>query len=538
MVVGNSVYAFMVTSFPKVVYLEDGTINGEESYITVTQIDNSAQNKWFVNNKQYTFKSLYSGVNNANRYCYPATCETLQTDVIPQATVNGPETVYENGGFVGTVTSNYRIYQVVAELCDSNKETVETLTVYPTNLDKDNQIARSYDLSDLNFKSLEIGKTYTLKLSAFVANELKEVGTYSFTAEEPSANTTTFVAAPAPAATEIEDLRDFVVKQIKEMANVPWTAPVAFGKFEAGETYYGLPWVNNVDASLAEFKASLVDGVYQGGTDVNSILGVDLISAITSVYGLIDPKFTFTVSADMLTALKNETGLKKVGNYNANETDNEENDAQTLFKAYAELKPGDILVGKAIWGFTVTDDTVTEYNEDGSINGDKSFVYVTRPDNSSQNKWFVDQQYSFQQLYDGIINKPERRLYPATFQALWNADQSTEGMDVLEAAELSLSTTEEDLVKNNGLTATLTSNYRIYQVVAEVRDEEGNICKTVTVYPLNVLPSAPSTMVSKSYDLSQLDLGIEGLDPGVYTVTLSAHVANELEIVGTYTFTK
>lgn len=180
-VVGNSVYAFMVTSFPKVVYLEDGTINGEESYITVTQIDNSAQNKWFVNNKQYTFKSLYSGVINESRYCYPATCETLQTGIIPQATVNGPETVYENGGFVGTVTSNYRIYQVKAELCGSNGETVETLTVYPTNLDENSQVARSYDLSELEFTTLTIGESYTLKLSVFVANGWKEVGTYTFT---------------------------------------------------------------------------------------------------------------------------------------------------------------------------------------------------------------------------------------------------------------------------------------------------------------------------------------------------------------------
>lgn len=545
-VIAPSTYIFAVTAAPTVVYLDDGSIDGENSYIYVTYPDNMGQNKWYVNTEM-SFQGLYTGHVNGysgtGRYLYPVTTKALAENKIETVTWTlSDQDVAAQNGLSGTLKSNFRIYEARTELVDDSNQ-VLMKSVYTPSSDKTTNTSEIelYHLNaGLNFHTLTDGRTYTLKLYAYAAAELRLVESFTFQYNSASASTT-YTPADAPEPNEISDLRAYVVEQFRAMATIAWTPSEAFGKYEVGKTYYGLPWVNHYDASLMEFEASLVDGVYTGGTTSTTILGVDLISCITGVYGLVEPAFSFVEAKSMLSALREgNQGLVPVGNYDPNKTA-AENGEQTMYEAYALLQPGDVVVANSTFALMITGTTKVVRNEDGTINGDESEIYATQPDNSNQNGWY-DRICTFNELYTGLKTssgtRPERFCYPATIPSLVTADAQGEEKDKLEAATLTLTGAENvNLLRDGKLTGTLTSNYRIYKIVAELVGEDGVAFQTICVYPQNVTTN-DGPMLSKSYDLSQLNLDIASLEQGTYTLTLSAHVATELELVGTYRFTK
>ena len=102
--------------------------------------------------------------------------------------------------------------------------------------------------------------------------------------------------------------------------------------------------------------------------------------------------------------------------------------------------------------------------------------------------------------------------------------------------------TAETILANNGLTGTLTSNYRIIQVEVVITDTTGTVAAQTVVYPLNTVKLGVGNyqMVSKSFDLTQLNgqLNIAALDAGRYTLKLRAKVNGKVKEVLSVTFVK
>ena len=178
-------------------------------------------------------------------------------------------------------------------------------------------------------------------------------------------------------------------------------------------------------------------------------------------------------------------GLKRVGDYTYDDTLDQftasfgtkdvmlENDQQTLFKSYAQLKPGDGMVWYIGSGHVVmcSSQAHVEYLPDGTIDGEKSFVTIIDQgmgwkDGTSQAgdaykyKTGVDVKKTFFKLESG-------GFLPFTFDEFL-------GQDPIEKTEISFSHQGDTITKEQLFSAKVTANYSISDIYATVFDDKGN----------------------------------------------------------------
>ena len=178
-------------------------------------------------------------------------------------------------------------------------------------------------------------------------------------------------------------------------------------------------------------------------------------------------------------------GLLRVGNYTYDNSLQEftdsygtkdvmmENDQQTLFQAYAQLKPGDGMVWYIGSGHVVMCSSAAhvQYLADGTIDGENSYITIidqgmgwkdgtSQAGDAYQYKTGVDVKKTFFKLESG-------GFLPFTFKEFT-------GEDPIEKTEVSFSHQGDTITKQQLFSAKVTSNYSISDIYAIVRDAKGN----------------------------------------------------------------
>ena len=354
--------------------------------------------------------------------------------------------------------------------------------------------------------------------------------------------------AASEAATEAEpggramnELRSKAVAYMKEMSSVIWIPEKDFkveNEFIAGQRYKGLPYTNVVDSSLEEFLSKLEKGIYVGETTPSLATGVDCSSSMLAAWNTVITDCKAVWSRDLVPGMG--YGSIQVGEYKLPDTPSDTaaiiklNDRQTMYRAYAQVIPADLMMRYASAGHCrlVSQYPKLSYLPDGSIDGDNSFVIVTEitatlaeTPEGYLTTWRVDEPYSFTYLYDSLY-------VPLT----------TAELDAGEAKEVTTVFTDSfdgvDLAEK-GLPGRLTCNYRMFEVVAEVKDAAGKTVRQVADYPVNN-PDNTLVMFSKIYKLRELNEGLDlkTLPAGQYTLTLSILAAGSLREIRTVSFTR
>lgn len=345
-------------------------------------------------------------------------------------------------------------------------------------------------------------------------------------------------------------LRQKAVDYMTAMSQISWTPKTDIDLtsvrsnyiLTAGTAYRGLPYVNEIDGSLEEFSHYVEDGVYVGPVEGLTCIGVDCTSSVLAAWSQVCTSFNCTWTRAMLPTYAPDNGILLVGDYvipdGAQNTNLvfEANTEQEMYAAYAQLKPADVVVNYTSSGHArmVVTEPVIQYKSDGSISG-LSYLHTTEIVSPRTNHgdyetcWLVEQKYYFSDL--------ARECYIPLTCAEFVAGEA-------EAPTVSVSETNtaEMLLANNGLTGTLTSNYRIIQVEAVITDTSGAVAAQAIAYPLNTVKLGVGNyqMVSKSFDLTQLNaqLNMAGLVAGGYTLKLQAKVNGEVQDVLSVSFAK
>jgi len=349
---------------------------------------------------------------------------------------------------------------------------------------------------------------------------------------------------------EIAALRQKAVEYMTAMSQMLWTPKADIDLtsvrsnyiLTAGTAYRGLPYVNEIDGSLEEFSHYVEDGVYSGPVEGLTCIGVDCTSSVLVAWSQVCTSFNCTWTRAMLPTYAPNNGIVRVGDYvipdGAQNTNLvfETNTEQEMYAAYAQLKPADAVVNYTTRGHArmVVTEPVLQYKSDGSISG-LSYLHTTEIVSPRTNHgdyetcWRVEQKYYFSDL--------SRECYiPLTCAEFVTGEAETPTLSVSE------NNTAETILANNGLTGTLTSNYRMIQVEIVITDTTGTVAAQTVVYPLNTVKLGVGNyqMVSKSFDLTQLNgqLNIAALDAGRYTLKLRAKVNGKVKEVLSVTFVK
>lgn len=322
-----------------------------------------------------------------------------------------------------------------------------------------------------------------------------------------------------------ENARKYVVKYIRDMAMTPWTPYETFGlygkyqswsynlTYEKGNKYYGPPFLTDSRGTMQEFQNSIENGVYVGPTDSDCI-GSACYDAVYVTLIQVCPSITFKSTADMLPG--NNTGLLAVGDWDTSVSKYDTKDiinAHTITemsKSYAKLTPGDVVLKHLVSqdaGHTriVSGGPVIYYNNDGSINYNKSYITCIEQTNawdktvSHHSTWWVDHPYTFEELYKN------------NFVPLTPVDYTK---DVSRAA-----ITVDDLITADGfykarkLKGEISSNHYITEVRVTLTNSEGK-----TIYERAEYPNA------KKYDLNKMKYkpGLYEYEAGTYHCKIEA----------------
>ena len=191
----------------------------------------------------------------------------------------------------------------------------------------------------------------------------------------------------------------------------------------------------------------------------------------------------------------------KLINFGDQGTDNvcQDNGEQIMFQSYAAMQIADGLI--AVWeknGHTMMCSIapVVVKNEDGTINGEESYLCVTEQGGSwrdgvspsgipYQYEYSLDKKFTFRKLYDTAY-------IPYTFADLI-------GTDPIEETEVSFSHQGDTITESQLFSATVTSNYHLSDIYIYVYDKAGN-----EIYKHAVRVRVPSTMEMKIYKLGNV----------------------------------
>lgn len=198
-----------------------------------------------------------------------------------------------------------------------------------------------------------------------------------------------------------------------------------------------------------------------------------------------------------------------------------ENGEQTMYESYALLKAGDGIVYMTTAGHVVmiASDAVVVRNDDGTINGDESYVTVidqtsgwTTGTNAAGDTYNyeknVDAKWTFKTLLE--------RYIPFTY-AEWL------GTDPIEDTEIKVSHTGEAMTSSDLYKTKVTCNYGLSDIYAMVYDKAGNeVFKTVTrAGQAGIMELKYSKSAGDSYTWGSLE---ELAADGEYTIKLVVQV--------------
>lgn len=336
------------------------------------------------------------------------------------------------------------------------------------------------------------------------------------------------------------DLRQMVVQYMYDMAKLQWTASQTLNYsaqgspsliYEQGKTYLGMVYNNNA-TGLENFKRYLdASGTLVAESDSwNESPGNSCATSIEHAWQLVCASVEYQYSVDMLPYYE-ETGVLAVGDIDWSQYDGgnttisvlNKNDRETVYEAYALGLPGDAMVRYLNTGghaLMITKEPTIVRNDDGTINPEQSYVYLTDQNNllntlrEYPSSWKVDHPISFMAAYmDGYL--------PVT------AKELQEGKAPVPTFEMGTKVKAEDLAKGF-LKGSVKSNYCIHEVHAELLSN-GEVIASAADYPY-----------TRNYGFKNLrkDLGISDLAAGTYTLKIDVKVGLAEKTIVEVEFTK
>jgi len=340
---------------------------------------------------------------------------------------------------------------------------------------------------------------------------------------------------PSVSVKQTEELRKIVVDHMYALSAVEWTPKEDiyfedFHKqtFEAGKTYYGLPYTSASNGTLKQFESVLKDGVYIGPVDYETAVGTDCSSAVFGAWWQICSSTTIGAPRTKNALPNCGTGVLPVGDYKYDVPVKgtreiiEANSEQTIYESYAKLQLGDAVIRYTHSGHIrmVTGEVRTVLDSDNKIDPEKSYVITTEQGSSYgrdvNTTWSVDKKYTFKQLIDvGYI--------PITCRELVTGEVYSQTYEVT-------GTIDPEKSAGAGLVGRVKSNYQIFAVHTLVFDSDGN-----TVIDNYEFTNNNSYLFSSSKRLKNSVLNLKN---GEYTVSITINTAKGSFEVYRITFNK
>lgn len=323
---------------------------------------------------------------------------------------------------------------------------------------------------------------------------------------------------PAPQG----DCRQIVLDYMIKMSKVKWTPKQTFTirkkgersnvdlTYEKGKTYYGVSY-SGMKATLDQFEQFVEDGVFDNndvfyfdeivGNHCSSSISMALQQLISNggIGGTKPQKWypgIFKFPNDI------KIPFEHFGDDYTSFNIWDCNSKLKIFEGYSMLKPADILYyckkGAGHVRMVYSDANVV-YNENGTIDGEKSTVSVIEQTNAwdktvdINTTWFVDRKYTFEKLY-------ERHFMPITLDFYTNGDTPKDAYIILDESNT------PDSIKN-GLRGKITSTFPLNYAYATVRDENGSLVRSSLVNNFTNVYSLALADMNEAIDLASLKEG-------------------------------
>ncbi len=350
-----------------------------------------------------------------------------------------------------------------------------------------------------------------------------------------------------------EQLRQICVDFARLQLTYGWTVSeeVTYSNGRAEKTFYpdkvygGIPYISNSVGNIytAARYVNLVNGVIDvsDGPDVFKIFANQCSGSLFWAWARVCNSFHFAGTSDTL----DKTGCLPLGDYTYSDTLTDyreystvnicmDNGPETMYKAYAMLKPGDGIVNYTTAGHMcmVSKEPNIVYREDGvTIDPNRSTItYLDQMMGWNEQIQSNGIPYEIEGSLDCTISFAfmfNQGYLPFTIAELNKNDPVEKGEVKLDCADTSVSVS-----KLSG--CNLTSNYAISDITLTVKDKDG---KEAYSYTHNVYPAG----LDKCYDPTFLEdvVNSEALAPytnGKYTVEISARIGTGEKLVA-YTAT-
>lgn len=340
-----------------------------------------------------------------------------------------------------------------------------------------------------------------------------------------------------------EQLRQIAVDYMCRMARVKWTCKdridYSFNNellvYEPGQTYVGMIY-NNCRNGLENFCEALNENGVYSLEDIgwDTAPGNSCATSIKHAWQLISPDVDYTYSIDMMPYYK-ETTILPVGDINwdlydgKNTTESivKNTDKNVLMEAYAMALPGEGFERYLDTGghaLMVTMDPIVVRNEDGTINPEESYVFLTDQNNRINNfrdypsSWKLDFKTSFEKCYTcGWL--------PVTIKQL------REGGAEVPDYELTGVPTTQSLEAGVGLKGSVKCNYCVVTLCAQIHKDcaHGDVVQEAQIHPYKK---------EVSLELLSDKLDWNALGEGDYHLTLNVTVGLESRILFDVAFKK
>lgn len=373
--------------------------------------------------------------------------------------------------------------------------------------------------------------------------------------------------------------RQIVVDEMRAMMTVLWTPTENFSyskknasngveadkksnpadviNFYAGQIYQGIPYTHGSGSlySFISFAESENKGVYtlEGLTDQHMTgkcsssvnrrtrIGNDCADSVFWAWARVSNSINFNGT----TAMTELYGCLKVGDYEfagANYRDIvttgvcKDNGEDKMYACYAQMQGGDAVVQMRENGghAAMVTGVHIEYNEDGSINGQKSYASIIEQSSS----WEGEYSTYYNEAIGAQVCLLEEVDEPWTFQWMFDVGYlpvtCKELVDPSPRAEVTVTDYTDAPTADNMFKGVVKASYRISSVTVTITDKKGNTVQKATcfgkeeeMYSMNLYRF--TDMVEKEVMQGSIDLN--ALEKGTYRVIFACRVSTGDNIV-------
>ena len=520
-------HVIMCTILPEVVRNEDGTINGDKSFLHITEQAQTWQNHMNEDGFVYQMKPSVDDKRTFNQLFasgyLPFTFAEFQgthpiEDTVVKLSIEG-EKITARELFKAHITSNYGIYDAYITISDDEGKEIYRHAVRCLRSGcKDLRLTRyAEDPSDHNNVEFwgEYPKpgTYNVKIDVQMATgerpcvyegklEIEEaVVTDPLTWDKINAFPIKYKGMP------VAERRKLVADFFRFQKSVNWTPDDDYeytknphgapDKMYRGQVYRGFPYVTVGSGNVYRMMDYIDERGYIDIKNAGSIarkFGNQCAAGVFGGWGRLvnSPNYSFTVSMTVA------NGFYRVGPYTYDDTQPrfggdypttynicEKNGEAVMFQSYAQMEQGDVLVNYSTAGHIIMCTIAPEvvYNEDGSVNGKESFMHIT----DQAQTWLPGfEENGDYYLYKNNID------WKRTFEQLLKSGYlpmtvpELTGEKDIDDTEVSIDLESGTITEKELLAAKVTANFGINDVYAIVTDAEGKeIYKRATRADIN-----------------------------------------------------